>query len=405
MPGSPPGRATALLMSPAFRLSPPQRVYSAFFLYAMAIGGIFPRLGDLQLALGIDERTLGLALIGAATGTMVSLTLASRWLDRIGHRMVLMAGIPLLALAYAAAAWATGPLALFLLLLPAGLCIGAVEIVVNLEADRVEHQLGQRIMSRAHAFWSIGFFAAGLVGAATAQLGLSVQAHLAGMVVAIAAAAPWLLRGFQPASHRPDGHRGDAPHWARPTRTTGVLVAATLAAMVLEGAGAEWSAIYMRDVFASSPFAAGSAVAVGAAAQALARLVADRFVQRHGPVRVARTLQCLLGTGAALVLLAPHPDLALLGFALMGVGTSAIFPLAMSAAAQATDRPASVNVAALAQTSFIAFLVGPPLLGWVATAWGIRWSFGIGLPLVLLGWWAARALAPRRATARPLRQN
>ena len=386
-------------------LSPPQRVYSAFFLYALAIGGIFPRLGDLQRALGIDERTLGFALIGTATGTMVSLTLASRWLDRLGHRAVLMVGIPLLAAVYAGASWASGPLALYLLLLPAGLCIGAVEIVVNLEADRVEHQLGQRIMSRAHAFWSIGFFAAGLTGAGLAQLGVSVQAHLAGMVVVIALASVVLLRGFEPASHRPDGHRGEAPHWARPTRITAVLVAATLAAMVLEGAGAEWSAIYMRDVFAASPFSAGAAVAVGAAAQAVARLVADRFVQRHGPVRVARTLQLLLGAGAALVLLAPHPALALLGFALMGVGTSAIFPLAMSAAAQATDRPAAVNVAALAQTSFIAFLLGPPLLGWVATAFGIRWSFGIALPLVLLGWWAARALAPQPAAATPLRAH
>nr|MDH4393794.1 MFS transporter [Aquabacterium sp.] len=138
------------------------------------------------------------------------------------------------------------------------------------------------------------------------------------------------------------------------------------------------------------------AVAMGAGAQAAARWVADGFVERHGPLRVARTLQALLGAGATLVLLAPHPAVALLGFGLMGVGTSAMFPLAMSAAAQATDRPAAQNVAALAQTSFIAFLVGPPLLGWVATSLGIRWSFGITLPLVLLAWWACTALVPQR---------
>lgn len=111
---------------------------------------------------------------------------------------------------------------------------------------------------------------------------------------------------------------------------------------------------------------------------------------------MARWLRGLPGAGALLVLLAPQPALALAGFALIGLSTSAIFPLAMSAAAQATDRPAAVNVAALAQSAFLAFLVGSPLLGWVATAWGIRWSFGIALPLVLLGWWAARALQPRR---------
>jgi MFS family permease len=382
-------------MSAGSRLSPSHRVYAAFFLYAMALGGIFPRLGDLQQALGLTERALGLALIGTASGTMVSLTLAGRLVEPLGHRLVLRAGIPLIAVAYAVASSAGGPLALYLLLVPAGLCIGAVEIVVNLEADRVEHQLGQRIMSRAHAFWSIGFFSAGLLGAGMAQLGVSVQAHLWGMVVGIGAASIWLLRGFEAAGHRPDSHTGNAARWARPTRVTLVLVAATLAAMVLEGAGAEWSAIYMRDVFGASPFTAGAAVALGAGAQAIARWLADGFVDRLGPVRVARSLLSLLGAGALLVLVAPHAALALVGFVLMGVGTSAIFPLAMSAAAQATDRPAALNVAALAQTSFLAFLVGPPLLGFVATEWGIRWSFGIALPLVGLGWWAARALATR----------
>ena len=380
-------------------LAPQQRVYAAFLLYAAAIGGIFPRLGELQRALAIDEATLGLALIGTASGTLVSLTLAGRWLERIGHRLALLAGIPLIALVYAMACWATGPVALFLLLVPAGLCIGAVEIVVNLEADRVEHQLGRRIMSRAHAFWSIGFFGAGLVGAGLAGLGLSPQGHLALMVPVITALGVLLLGGFEPAAHRAGSHAGTPPRWARPTRTTLVLVAATLAAMVLEGAGAEWSAIYLRDVFGATPFLAGSAVAVGALAQALVRLLADGWVDRHNPVRVARGLLLLLGAGVLAVFAAPNPAVALAGFALMGAGTSAIFPLAMSAAAQATDRPAAINVAALAQTSFLAFLLGPPLLGLVATAWGIRWSFGIGLPLVALAWWAARALQPVPAAA------
>jgi MFS family permease len=377
-------------------MSPAQRIYTAFFLYALMLGGMFPRLGDLQRGMGASERELGLALVGTAVGTLVSLTVASRWLDRIGHRTVLLVLIPVMGACYAAASWARTPAMMFVLLVPAGLCIGAIEIVVNLEADRAEHQLGRLIMSRAHAFWSIGFVAAGLVGAGFAQLGISPQAQLATMVVVVAVLCRLLLGGLQPAAHRPDAHAGEAPRWARPTRVTLVLVACTLAALVLEGAAAEWSAIYMRDVFSATPFMAGAAVATGAATQAAARLVSDRFVERYKPVRVARVLLGLLGAGTLLVLLAPHVAVAYAGLALMGVGTSALFPLAMSAAAQATDRPAAVNVAALAQTSFLAFLVGPPLLGFVATQWGIRWSFGVGLPLVVLAWLAAKALAPRR---------
>ena len=372
------------------------RVYAAFFLYAFAMGGIFPRLPEIQRALGVAEGAFGLALIGTACGTMVSLTFGGRLLERIGHRRALLGLMALLPVFYAAAAHASGPAMLFILLLPAGLCIGAVEIVVNLEADRVEHQTGTRFMNRAHGFWSLGFFVAGLVGAAMSQLGVSPHMHLA-LVAPIEWVGLALLLGrFDAAPHR-DTTAGApaAVHFARPTFGVMLLVAVTLSAMVLEGAGADWSAIYMRDVFGAAPFLAGLAVAVGAGAQAVARFFADRFVEKHQPVAVARVLLGVLGMGTLLVFTAPATGVALLGFGLIGVGTSAIFPLAMSAAAQRTDRAPATNVAALAQFAFVAFLLGPPLLGRVAQAFGIRWAFGVGLPLIALSFAAAAALRAR----------
>lgn len=372
------------------------RVYAAFFLYAFAMGGIFPRLPELQRGLGVAEGAFGLALIGAACGTMVSLTFGGRLLERIGHRRALLGLMALLPVFYAVASLASGPAMLFALLVPAGLCIGAVEIIVNLEADRVEHQTGQRFMNRAHGFWSVGFFVAGLFGAALSQLGVSPQMHLALIVPIEWAGLALLLGRFDAAPHRDTSASAPpAARFARPTWGVMALVALALPAMVLEGAGADWSAIYMRDVFGAAPFLAGLAVAVGAGAQAIARFYADRFVEKHRPVAVARLLLGVLGAGTLLVFAAPASWAALLGFALMGVGTSAIFPLAMSAAAQRTDRAPATNVAALAQFSFVAFLLGPPLLGYVAQAFGIRWAFGVGLPLVALSFVAAAALRPR----------
>ena len=369
------------------------RVYAAFFLYAFAMGGLFPRLPEIQSALGVAEGAFGLALIGTACGTMVSLTFAGPFLERVGHRRALLGLIGLLPVFYAVASSAGGPLALFLLLVPAGVCIGAIEIIVNLEADRVEHQTGQRFMNRAHGFWSVGFFVAGLTGAALSQLGVSPQWHLALVVPVELAGLALLLGRFDAAPHRDTTASAPAAaRFARPTGGVMLLVAVTLSAMVLEGAGADWSAIYMRDVFGAAPFMAGLAVAIGAGAQAVARFFADRFVERHQPVMVARVLLTVLGAGTALVFTAPVAWAALLGFALMGIGTSAIFPLAMSAAAQRTDRAPATNVAALAQFSFVAFLLGPPLLGYVAQAFGIRWTFGVGLPLVALSFAAAAAL-------------
>ncbi len=377
-------------------MTPAWRVCAAFFLYAFAIGGFYPRLPEIQRALGVGERALGFALIGTACGTLLSLTFASRLLERVGHRRALLALMALLPAFYAAASAAPGPLGLFALLLPTGLCIGAIEIIVNLEADRVEHQTGRRFMNRAHGFWSVGFFASGAVGASMSHWGVSPQMQLALTVPVQLTAIALLLGRFDPAPHREAGARHAAAAFAVPNRGVMALVALALSALLLEGAGIDWSAIYMRDVFNATPFASGMAVAVGALAQALARFVADQFVAKYQPVVVARALLATLGAGTLLVFIAPQSALALLGFALMGVGTSAIFPLAMSAAAQRTDRPAAINVAALAQISFTAFLLGPPLLGAVAQAAGIRWAFGAALPLIAVSWVAASALRQAR---------
>jgi len=388
-------------------LSMPQhkRVFACFFLYSFCMGGFFPRLAEIQRAMGVGEGALGLALIGVAAGTLISLTFGAQFIERMGHRRTLLGLLPALPLFYVAASHATTPLLMFLCLFPAGILVGAVEVVVNLEADRVEHMSGRRIMNRSHAFWSIGFFSASAIGALMAYLGVSPQLHLAGVVLVVFAITVLLLGKFEAAPLREaDHHHADieAPRFATPTAAILVLVVVTLPAMVLEGAGFDWSAIYMRDVFGSSAFWGGVAVATGAAAQALTRYFADGFVERHSPVFVARALLSVLALGDVMVFVAPMPWASLLGFALMGVGSSAIFPLAMSAAAQRTDRPSTVNVASLAQTAFVSFLLAPPLLGFVAQSLGIRWSFGIALPLVLASLWLAGVLGASTVRSRAL---
>ena len=378
---------------------PPQfKVFGAFFVYSFCMGSMFPRLPDIQRAMGVGEGQLGLALIGSAVGPLISLTFAGRFIEAVGYRRVLLTAIPLLSVFYALSMWAQGPLMFFLLLVPVGLTIGCIEVIINIEADRVEHAIGRRIMSRAHAFWSLGFFAAGLVGSFIAQAGLSPQLHLMIMIPVILVATMVLLGRFEPAPHRTGSSTDETPHFARPTSTIMMLVAVCLSAMLMEGAGIDWSAIYMRDMFDAAPFWAGIAVATVAGSQAFARFFADGLVDRFNPVVVARALLSVLGIGVLLVFFAPLAWSAYLGFALIGIGSSALFPLAMSAAAQQTDRPAAINVAALAQFSFTAFLLGPPLLGYVAEHFGIQWTFGVGLPLVVLGLATTHVLAPRSAS-------
>jgi hypothetical protein len=285
--------------------------------------------------------------------------------------------MPLVALGYAVAVQATAPLAFFFLLIPVGLLIGCSEIILNVEADRTEAMIRWRIMNRAHAFWSIGFFLTGILGAGLARLGLSPQAHLVLVVPVVVACAALILGHFKPAPSRVVEEA--APRVARPTWPILVLVAVTLSAVLMEGAGLDWSAIYMTDLWGSEAFVAG----FGGGARRRARkpwgaTSPTAFVERHSPVIVARAQLCLLAVALVMLLVSPGPVLSLVSFALLGFGTSAAFPLAMSAAAQRTDRSSATNVAALAQISFVAFLLGPPLLGQVGEHWGIHWVYGWG---------------------------
>jgi MFS family permease len=289
---------------------------------------------------------------------------------------------------------APNPMWFFALLVPAGLSIGCIEIILNLEADRTEHMLGRRIMNRAHAFWSLGFFGAGLAGGVIAQSGISPQLHLFAMIPVSLIITVLVLGRFDPAPARTGSH-ADTPKFAAPTLAIMALVAVTLAAMAMEGGYADWSVIYMHDIYGSAPFTAALAVTLGALAQGITRFFADGFVERYSPVTVARVLLGIMAVGVLLALFPMGEWSSLAGFALLGVGSSAIFPLAMSAAAQRTDRPAAVNVAALAQTSFVTFLLAPPILGFIAEHWGITWSFGVGLPLVVLSLAFTHALGNR----------
>ncbi|MER8650582.1 MFS transporter [Mesorhizobium sp. M1121] len=388
-------------MTFGLRLAPQHRVYAGFAIYSFAMGQIFPRLPDIKHAMGIGDGTLGLSLIGTPIGTLTALTLAAPILERIGFRRALLGLVPLLSVVFAIAVHAPGPLALFLMLFPVGLMIGSVEIILNVEADRTEFLLKRRIMNRAHSFWSIGFFGAGLFGAALAHLGISPQLHLAIVVPMVATGIALFLGGYEPAPSRFAGNDETAPRLARPTLPILVLVAVTLSAMLMEGASIDWSAIYMRTVFDAGPFVAGFTVALFAFSQASTRFFADSFVDRHSPSVVARVLLATMAVGVLLVFFSPAPLVSMLGFALLGIGSSAIFPLAISAAAQRTDRSAAINVAALSQISFVAFLLGPPLLGFVSDHWGIRSAFGIGIPFIILSLLTAGPLGRRASRGKP----
>ncbi|MBZ9792342.1 MFS transporter [Rhizobium sp. 3T7] len=365
------------------KIEPQQRIYVCFFLFAVSMGAMLSRLPDLQDALQIDKSELGLTLIGAAIGALISLTFSSAVVARLGARTTAFLTVLGTSALLALVPWMSAAPFVFGLLLMEGLLAGALEINLNVEIDRIEAQLGRGVMNRAHGFWSLGFFVTALVSAIARQAGLSVQLHLALTFTFVLLIGTIVIAGMRNAPARPTLEHAGAGHIALPTLGLLPLCIIGIAAFLVEGAGIDWSAIYMRDVFSAEPFVGGLGLTLFTFFMALTRLFADPFVDRFGSRTVAFTLLLISAAGLCAVWLAPHQYVALAGFALMGGGCSAVYPLAVSAAAQRADRAAYLNVAALGQMSFVVFFLAPPLLGFVAEHAGMRTSYLVCLPVIL----------------------
>jgi|TARA_A100001391_G_scaffold190664_5_gene163450 MFS family permease len=373
-------------------MQPHHRLYASFFAFSFTLGSFFSRLPDIQTSLGAKESELGLVLIGSSLGALTGLTFAAPVIARLGTRLAI--AVPLMGIAALCAAVPYAPTLTwtFSVLLLQGMMVGALEVCLNVETDRRAASLGHGIMSRAHSLWSFGFFVAALIGAVVRQFGVPTWAHLTGVIPIVAFIIATVVLKIRPAPVRTGSSEMEGPLFALPTLGMLGLCLIAFSPMLAEGAGVDWSLIYMRDVFASDPIIAGLALSAFTLVMAVARWFADPVVDRLGARMATGWLLSLVGGGALMIAIAPNAASAIIGFTMMGLGCSAVYPITISAAAQRTDRPAAINVAALGQSAFVIFFLGPPLLGFVAEYFGIRSSYLVCLPIVVASLFCLRSL-------------
>ncbi len=378
-------------MKEYFQRKPNEAVFVSFFLYAFSLGTLFPRLGDLQTQMGIDKATLGFALIGLPFGVQVTLLFADRIVRKVNFRMILIIGLPLLSISQCLSALMQSPYLFAGILIVGGASIAVVEVAVNLEADRIEASFGRRIMNRSHAYWSFGFFGAGIIGAGFSQLGISPFLHFVATTFVITIVTALLFIKYVAAKPRRDSPP-QKKLFVWPSKSIFFLVVFSLSAMLVEGASIDWSVIFMRDIFNTVPLISGLSLALAAIAQGIVRYLADQFVDQYGPEKVSFYSLNSMVLGVALVVFSPTPITALLGFLLLGGGSAVIFPLAMSAAARDSEKTPEENVASLAQFVFVVFLLAPPILGFIGEYFGLRWSFALCFPFLIASMLSISAL-------------
>jgi predicted MFS family arabinose efflux permease len=309
----------------------------------------------------LGEGPLGLTLLCLGVGSILAMPMAGALSTRYGCRVVLTAAslvacatLPLLA---------TGASAqlLAVVLFVFGAALGSADCVMNVQAVIVERAGTQPLMSGFHAFYSLG----GLCGAASISalltLGVtplnSMLCALAFMVIAVFAAYPGLLSYGNPA---------EGPAFAVPRGEVLFLGMLCFTVFLAEGSMMDWSAVLMTEQRNTAPAQSGFAFASFSMAMTLGRLVGDRAVARLGRPLVVTGGGLLAAAGIALAALFTIRAIALIGYALVGVGCSNIVPVLFTAVGRQKHMPQSVAVPAITTLGYAGILVGPAGIGFIA---------------------------------------
>ncbi len=360
---------------------------AVFALNGFVLGGWFVRIPAVQDRLGIGEGLLGVALLGAAVGALLSMTVTGALISRLGSRRVVGATALLLLVSLVPLALAPNVVTLALALLLVGAANGALDVSMNSHAVAVEDRYGRRIMSSFHAAFSFGALAGSVLGGGVAYLGVGVLPHfLVVFALATLAAVP-AYRALLPSDA--DAAEGGAPAFARPTRALLGLGVISFCVLLGEGAMSDWSAVYLDDSLRTGPGFAAAGYAAFSLAMALGRLFGDGLTERFGPTSLVRLCGAVAAAGLGAALAVGNPVFALVGFACAGAGFSVVFPLALSAAGAADDVATGPALAAVSTAAYTGFLVGPPTIGFVAELAGLGTALylvvGLSTAVFLLG--------------------
>jgi predicted MFS family arabinose efflux permease len=342
----------------------------AFFIAGFAMASWAPLVPFAKARAGIDEGVLGLLLLCLGIGSIVMMPLAGALTARFGCRLIILASAMVLCLTLPLLAAISSLPLLVVVLLVFGGCVGSIDVSMNIQAIIVERASERSMMSGFHGFFSVG----GIAGAAgvTALLGAGVSpvgatlCVVAGIVVALAAAAPHLLRY---------GSKNAGPVFALPHGIVLFIGALCFIVFMTEGAVLDWSAVFLTSARGMETSYAGLGYAAFALTMTIGRLTGDRIVQRVGGANIIVFGGLCAAAGFALATLVPSWQAALLGYALVGAGCSNIVPVLFTGVGRQTVMPETVAVPAITTLGYAGILVGPAAIGFMAHAASLSAAF------------------------------
>ncbi|MBD2723026.1 MULTISPECIES: MFS transporter [Hymenobacter] len=350
-------------------------VGALFFLLGLCFATWASRIPSVQQRMGISEAALGGVLLAIPLGQLLSLPFTGWLVAREGSRKVVLWGVVLYAAALLGLGWASSLYQLVPCLVLFGVGGNLTNISVNTQAVGVERLYKHKpIMASFHGLWSLAGFVAAAIG--SFMIGHAVVPGLHFIFIAL-----FILAGLAVSAgytvRQDSGVDPDQPIFVKPDKELLGLGAIAFCALICEGAMFDWSGVYFKKVIQADKDWVGAGYTAFMSTMALGRFGADWLAHRLGPKRVIQLCGLLTASGLLIAVLLPMLPTALLGFLLVGFGTSAVVPLVYSAAGKSTHMSAGMALASVSTIGFFGFLLGPPVIGMVAGATSLRVSFAL----------------------------
>jgi MFS family permease len=354
-----------------------------FFIAGLTFSTWASRIPAIQAELHLSDAGLGGVLFALPAGLMTSLPVSGWLVSRFGSRPMVIIGSVFYPLILLLLASSTSVLQLVLSLFSFGIMGNLINIAMNTQAVGVETLYGRSVMASFHGLWSLAGFTGAVTGAVFVSRDLSPMIHFT--MVAVAAVI-LVLVSYKFTLPHDIGHRQRQKVFVKPDKKILLLGMIAFCCLVNEGAMSDWSGVYFKTVVK----APASIITLGYVAftstMALGRFVGDSLVTKFGAKRMLQISGSVITSGLLIAVIFPFLPTATAGFFLVGFGVSSVVPIVYGLAGKSTTMSAGAALAAVSTIGFLGFLIGPPLIGFIAQTISLRWSFTL---IAILGFGTA----------------
>jgi len=354
-------------------------VSSLFFFMGFIFASWASRIPVFKNQFHLNEAELGTVLFMLPLGSFIALPFAGWSVDRFGSRIMGVISTSAYGLALYALSQSQTSFSLSVLLFIFGFFGDTVNISMNTQALDLQTAYRRPILSSFHALWSLGALSGALLGGWTLKTQIGTEMHF--LMVAIAVGVLCFLSWFYLMPRDGSKEKGNKL-LALPDRSLLLIGVVCLCCTLCEGAMADWSALYYNEVKVDTTTISTTGFTAYVLMMAMGRFSGDRLVMAMGYRKVLIMDGILVAGGMALALALKQPWLVIAGFGLVGFGVSTVIPIAYTAAAKSETMKASVALAAVSTIGFTGFLIGPPLIGFIAHEIGLRAALAL---VILLG--------------------